>query len=118
MTLVTACHDQASQNISYSPKLATAECRIIKHTMGETCVPVNPQRVVTLSLSTLGNVLALGVKPIGTTNEMYQEESSLISFKVKTEGIKLVGFMSWAATNMLGTDVVIDDLFKYLVKTP
>lgn len=47
-TLVTACNHQASQNISYSPKLATAECRIVKHTMGETCVPVNPQHVVTL----------------------------------------------------------------------
>ncbi|MBE8964952.1 iron-siderophore ABC transporter substrate-binding protein [Nostocales cyanobacterium LEGE 12452] len=108
-TLFTACYHQASQNISYSPKLATAECRIIKHTMGETCVPVNPQRVVTLSLSTLGNVLALGVRPIGTTNEMYREESSLTSFKVKTEGIKLVGLSqpNLEATLVLKPDLII-----------
>lgn len=114
-TLVTACNHQASQNISSSPKLPTAECRIVKHIMGETCVPVNPQRVVTLSLSTLGNVLALGVKPIGTTNEMYQEESSLTFFKGKTEGIKLVGLSqpNLEATLLLKPDLIIGvDWFK------
>jgi iron complex transport system substrate-binding protein len=90
-TLVTACNHHASQNISSLTKQPTAECRMVKHTMGETCVPINPQRVVTLSLSTLGNVLALGVKPIGTTNEVYYEKNSLTSVKDETEGIKLVG---------------------------
>ncbi|MDZ8184100.1 MAG: iron-siderophore ABC transporter substrate-binding protein [Nostoc sp. ChiSLP02] len=59
--------------------------------MGETCVPVNPQRVVTLSVSTLGNALALGVKPIATSNEIYRKEDSLTPFQRKVEEIKLVG---------------------------
>ncbi len=88
-TLVTACNHDASQNISSLPKQPTAECRMVKHTMGETCVPIHPQRVVTLSSCTLGNVLALGVKPVGTTNEVYYEENS--SVKGTTKGIKLVG---------------------------
>ncbi|MBD2170076.1 iron-siderophore ABC transporter substrate-binding protein [Anabaena sp. FACHB-709] len=37
----------------------------MKHKMGETCVPQNPQRIVVLAQTTLANVLALGVKPIG-----------------------------------------------------
>jgi iron complex transport system substrate-binding protein len=35
--------------------------------MGETCIPRNPQRVITLRNDTLANSLALGIKPIGST---------------------------------------------------
>jgi iron complex transport system substrate-binding protein len=36
---------------------------------------------------------------------------------VKKNQVYYVDYMAWAATNMLGTDAVIDDLFKYLVNT-
>jgi iron complex transport system substrate-binding protein len=35
--------------------------------MGETCVPQNPQRVVTIFHGTLGNALSFGVKPIASS---------------------------------------------------
>jgi len=114
-TLVTACNHHTSQTISSSPKLPVTECRIIKHTMGETCVPIHPQRVVTLSSSTLGNVLALGVKPIGTTNEIHQEDKSLTSVKDKTEEIKLIGLSqpNLEATLLLKPDLIVGvDWFK------
>jgi len=37
---------------------------------------------------------------------------------VRENHVYYVDFSSWAATNMLGTDAVIDDLFKYLVNPP
>jgi len=40
---------------------------VVKHEMGETKVPTNPKRVVTLNRSYLANALALGVQPIGST---------------------------------------------------
>jgi iron complex transport system substrate-binding protein len=40
---------------------------MVKHKLGETCIPTNPQRVVTLHTSILAHVLALGIKPIGST---------------------------------------------------
>jgi iron complex transport system substrate-binding protein len=40
---------------------------MVRHALGETCVPNQPQRVVTLSVPTLGDAIALGVKPIATT---------------------------------------------------
>jgi iron complex transport system substrate-binding protein len=40
----------------------TAECRMVQHSVGETCVPLNPQRVVVLD--NLDGVLAMGVTPI------------------------------------------------------
>ncbi|MEG4421376.1 iron-siderophore ABC transporter substrate-binding protein [Microcoleus sp. LAD1_D5] len=88
---------------------------MVKHTMGETCVPINPQRVVTLSSCTLGNVLALGVKPIGTTNEVYVEGNSLTSINGETEGIKLLGLSqpNLEATLRLKPDLIIGvDWFK------
>lgn len=39
--------------------------RLVKHAMGETLVPANPQRIVTLDSYTLEAVLALNIKPIG-----------------------------------------------------
>lgn len=46
---------------------SATDCRMLKHTMGETCVPKNPQRVATVFHVTLGNALVLGVKPIASS---------------------------------------------------
>ncbi|MBF2048474.1 MAG: iron-siderophore ABC transporter substrate-binding protein [Elainella sp. C42_A2020_010] len=43
-----------------------SDCRMIQHALGQTCVPNQPQRVIALSVPTLGNALALGVKPIAS----------------------------------------------------
>lgn len=89
--LVIACQYRSPQTLSSSSKLPASACRMVTHTMGETCVPINPQRVVTLSLPTLGNTFALGITPIGTTNEMHEGDGSLTFVPNKPEGIKLIG---------------------------
>lgn len=62
--IVSACSSRSAQ---IAPTLdAAANCRMIQHAVGETCVPTQPQRVVVLGVPTLGNALALGVKPIGS----------------------------------------------------
>ena len=43
-----------------------ADCRVVQHTMGETCIPKNPQRVITLRSDHLANSLALGIEPIAS----------------------------------------------------
>ncbi|MBW4672193.1 MAG: iron-siderophore ABC transporter substrate-binding protein [Cyanomargarita calcarea GSE-NOS-MK-12-04C] len=58
--------------------------------MGETCVPQNPQRIITLHPATLGNLLALGVKPIGTINE-YQKSEFPKYLENKIDGVESVG---------------------------
>jgi iron complex transport system substrate-binding protein len=71
--LVSACSERISQvgtaqnfNPS-SPSLSSAPMRRVRHAMGETQVPANPQRVVTLDTGHLANALALGIQPIGST---------------------------------------------------
>jgi iron complex transport system substrate-binding protein len=64
LLLVWACQGNVSQQIGSNGN-TTSECRFVKHSLGETCVPLNPQRVVVLDV--LDNVLALGIKPVGAT---------------------------------------------------
>jgi iron complex transport system substrate-binding protein len=56
-----ACTPNATQ---IEPVSADAECHMIQHIRGKTCVPNNPQRVI--MLGGLDNALSLGVKPIGS----------------------------------------------------
>ncbi|MFS0516445.1 iron-siderophore ABC transporter substrate-binding protein [Nostoc sp. UIC 10607] len=57
-----------SQNLTKSRNLQPPECRIVKHLMGETCVPINPQRIVVLDDLSLEIALVLGFKPVGATD--------------------------------------------------
>ncbi|AFZ29233.1 periplasmic binding protein [Gloeocapsa sp. PCC 7428] len=64
--IVSACNSTTGNNLSISNSAPiTDNCRPIKHTMGETCVPINPQRIVVLDNMMLEGVLALGQEPIG-----------------------------------------------------
>ncbi|MGC1310557.1 MAG: iron-siderophore ABC transporter substrate-binding protein [Phormidesmis sp.] len=66
--LTVACGVTSSQQPSVSserPVASQADCRQVQHAMGETCVPVDPQRVITLDPGSLGNAIALGIQPIG-----------------------------------------------------
>jgi iron complex transport system substrate-binding protein len=72
---------------------AQATTRLIKHAMGETEVPLNPQRVVVLDSGELDSVLALGVKPVGAVTAFADGEFQAY-LGDKTEGIQKVGTIS------------------------
>lgn len=72
---------------------ATSEAggeRVVKHAMGETTVPANPQRVVVLDTGELDTALALGVKPVGAVSTS-QGGSFPAYLADRTEGITNVG---------------------------
>lgn len=60
-----------------------ADCRLVVHAQGETCVPLQPQRVVVLT--SLDSVLALGVKPIATADPIDPYLGD------RAEGIEFIG---------------------------
>lgn len=62
-SVVTAC---SSRSVQVAPSPVASDCRMIQHALGATCVPNQPQRVIALSVPTLGDALALGVKPIAS----------------------------------------------------
>lgn len=63
--IASACSRNIDRSITNSKQL-TEDCRVVQHMMGETCIPRNPQRVITLRPDHLANSLALGIQPIGS----------------------------------------------------
>lgn len=65
LILVVSCHSRSSiQTIHQQP---VKDCRTVQHVMGSTCVPRNPQRVVTIAGDALANSWALGIHPIASS---------------------------------------------------
>ncbi|MCP1310670.1 ABC transporter substrate-binding protein [Paenibacillus tyrfis] len=64
--------------------------RKIKHAMGESEVPANPQKVVILTNEGTEALLALGVKPIGAV-QSYTGNPWFDHIKTDMEGVKAVG---------------------------
>ncbi|WP_276745301.1 iron-siderophore ABC transporter substrate-binding protein [Chlorogloeopsis fritschii] len=89
--LVTACHSKPIQNLHYTKtQSAASECRIVRHKLGRTCVPLNPQRLIVLNEEVLEAVLALGVKPVAAAEHNWVTSRGR-QFGNKAEGIISIG---------------------------
>jgi iron complex transport system substrate-binding protein len=86
--LVSALSSHVHNSITSSKQLAKG-CRVVHHIMGETCIPLKPQRIVTLWISILGNTLALNVKPVGST--YYTGEPFPEYLRDQINGVEFVG---------------------------
>lgn len=81
VTLLAGC-----QAGSVAPPAADST-RTIDHAMGNSQIPLVPQRVVTLDTAPLDAALALGIKPIGTA--VYGQPPGYLRDRV--DGIKIIG---------------------------
>lgn len=90
-TLVSACSTNMNRSVT-SPKQPVEDCRVVQHTMGKTCIPRNPQRVVTLWIGTLANSLALGIKPVGSVYILGEPLQEYLRGKV--DGVEPVGSLT------------------------
>lgn len=85
--------------------VSSGNCRTIIHLAGETCVPLNPQRLITLSTPTLVDALAVGVKSVGTVLYFDQTPPYL---EGKLDGIESLGRQpNLEKILMLNPDVII-----------
>jgi iron complex transport system substrate-binding protein len=78
-----------AENAPVANAAATGGERLIKHAMGETAVPAQPQRVIVLDNGSLDNTLALGVQPIGAAT--VADAGFLPYLKTQTANIQTVG---------------------------
>ena len=100
--LVTACGADRSQvsPVGSPDAIQTAPAdsvRLVKHMMGETQVPANPQRVITLDTSHLATALVLGIQPIGSTAwEQVEHRSGFEPFEPylsdRTQELTILGY--------------------------
>ncbi len=87
---ISTCNFQnADSQIPTDASLPPANCRIIKQPIEDICVPENPQRVVTLSV--LGDALALGVKPVGSTTTKFWGDQFPAYLGNQLDGIEKLG---------------------------
>ncbi|MFQ4146087.1 iron-siderophore ABC transporter substrate-binding protein [Chlorogloeopsis sp. ULAP02] len=95
---IAACNDMTAHHAtshslnptSINTKAIEPSCRTVKLTMGETCVPNNPQRIVTLFLSTAATALALGIKPVASEIGDYWRAEDIPYLVGKTNGIEFL----------------------------
>ena len=81
--MVSACNSNTFTP-NNTDSSSTDNCRVIKHAMGETCVPENPQRIVVLDVMTMEFVIALDEKPLAAPLENF-------TLHIPTKGIVDLG---------------------------
>ncbi|MBW4645218.1 MAG: iron-siderophore ABC transporter substrate-binding protein [Goleter apudmare HA4340-LM2] len=113
-SVVSACARNVNHTTQHSEQ-AASECRVVQHLAGETCVPNNPKRVVTIASMTLGNALILGIKPVASTsgqpedlNSTYLSNQNYLGNRVS--GVKNIGktyMPSLEAIKLLNPDLIL-----------
>lgn len=81
--MTVACHSSGSE------MPVSENCRMIQHKAGETCVPNNPERLVTLFSTTAADAIALGVKPVGASFRVGAPPPPYLERKL--EGVESIG---------------------------
>lgn len=89
MVAVAAACGRNLNDRSVSLKQPMEPCRNVQHSMGETCIPLHPQRVLTISPNVFANALALGIKPIAAAYDT--TELLPVFLQDKIDEIELVG---------------------------
>ena len=94
LTLIVTIGCHADPFNTQSETISLKEnCRLIEHAMGETCIPQNPQRIVTISDFTLHHTFVLDVNPIGNAFDDWRGKvpTYLIDKKDEIERIEQLG---------------------------
>lgn len=99
---ITACTGRASLQPSVSEQSASSGCRTVQHQLGETCVPVEPQRVIAIDETTLEILLALDVKPLASG------EPNLVSSRSRHLAEKAEGIASLGKEEQLNLEKMVE----------
>jgi len=92
IVLLSACGGNSPQTNGSSSVSSPTATHVVKHALGETEVPDNPQRVVTLVPPLLANALALDNKPIGSVGFGGAGVASLPAYlQDQAEGVTFLG---------------------------
>ncbi|MBD2207887.1 iron-siderophore ABC transporter substrate-binding protein [Calothrix sp. FACHB-1219] len=90
--ITIACHSNLYSKVNNLPDTTSlkSQCRLIKHELGESCIPLNPQRILVTDQVALEAVIALGFKPVGAPDTAYVASKSSF-LKEKMAGITYIG---------------------------
>lgn len=90
-TIITGCNHYSPQKSQISnSNSATSKCKLIKHDLGEACVPLSPQRIIALDENMMEILLALDLKPVAAP-EPPLAGSKRLKFTKKAKDIVTLG---------------------------
>ncbi|WP_289792475.1 iron-siderophore ABC transporter substrate-binding protein [Chlorogloeopsis sp. ULAP01] len=90
VAIVSACSSTVvDRSEMLTAKLTSTPCRVVQHIRGETCIPLNPQRIIALSQTDLGHLLALNSKPVGAFLQ-YESVDNMLYLGEKRDGVELM----------------------------
>lgn len=100
--LIVACNrspDPSKSDRTISKSLEF--CRLVKHQLGETCIPTNPQRIIATDEDILEILLALGLKPIAAA------EPNLVGSRSRHLAGKIDDVVSLGKQNQLSLERIL-----------
>ncbi|MGF1588545.1 MAG: ABC transporter substrate-binding protein [Pleurocapsa sp.] len=109
--IMIACSNNLPETTtSKLASLSTAEYRIVKDAIAQIKVPLNPQRIVTLHGTALESILALNVKPVGTTlnGDRDQQPDFLSKQLANVETLGSFGEPNLEKILLLKPDLILD----------
>jgi iron complex transport system substrate-binding protein len=100
--MLSACYNKIAINehIQKAPFVAS-ECKIVKHQLGEACIPINPRRIIVTDESILDAVVGLGFKPIASA------ESNALGNRGRQFGNKIDGIVSIGKESLLNLERIV-----------
>ncbi|MDY6897502.1 MAG: iron-siderophore ABC transporter substrate-binding protein [Cyanobacteriota bacterium] len=106
VVMVSACNSNTftSNTSKKTNSTSTDNCRVIKHAMGETCVPQKFERLVTLDSTAFENAIALGIKSIATA---FDNSSHLKDEFAQVKNIGELGQPNLESTVLLKPDLIL-----------
>lgn len=85
VVLIQSCDMLLSQPLQPEKSEAASNCRTVQHQLGESCIPLAPQRIVVTDQDSLEILIALGLKPIATTRaNRTGNKTSILTGKIDT----------------------------------
>ncbi|NJM98382.1 MAG: ABC transporter substrate-binding protein [Phormidesmis sp. RL_2_1] len=88
--LIVACQSRIVPHQAL--QLDPSTCHMVEHSMGETCVPNDPERIIALYTPPLAALLSLDIKPVGLVPVTGVADEFPSYLEGKVEGIEIVGF--------------------------
>lgn len=117
--LIIACQNNSVQQAPKSQSLA--DCRTVQHSLGNICVPTNPQRLVSLDDTTLADALVLGVPSVGASliegrlvADYLASRSSQTKLLGKSEQPNLEKMLRIKPDLIIGIELFNEPIFKQL----
>ncbi|WP_187442191.1 ABC transporter substrate-binding protein [Sutcliffiella horikoshii] len=97
--LKESANGQAPKNEESSAETVD-ETKVVKHAMGETEIPVNPERIAVMFARDVESLLVLGVTPIGATHYVPGEFDTVAEYNQELKDAGVIDFGEQGTPNM------------------